>query len=223
MTLALAYPAQPANILMLGLGGGSISTYLGRHLPQAAVTTVELDPGVIAAAKTYFGVIETPRMRYRDGDARVFLNRHADTYDLILLDAYRGGYVPFHLLTREFYTLVRNRLAPGGAAAFNVHDGTKLYASTVRTLGTVFPGLDLYSTRLGEVIAVGTAQPVDRAALARRAAALQERHALRYPLPELLKRLVQPPPQAARAELITDDFAPADVYDVLGERTRSKK
>jgi hypothetical protein len=34
---------------------------------------------------------------------------------LILLDAYRGGYVPFHLLTREFYTLVKQRLTPGGA------------------------------------------------------------------------------------------------------------
>ena len=58
--------------------------------------------------------------------------------------------MPFHLLTREFYALVKQRLAPGGAAAFNVHDGTKLYASTVRTLGEVFPALDLYPTGLGE-------------------------------------------------------------------------
>ena len=73
-------------------------------------------------------------MRYHEGDGRVFLNRRKDTYDLILVDAFHGGYVPFHLLTREFYTLVKQRLAPGGAAAFNVHDGTKLYASTLLTL-----------------------------------------------------------------------------------------
>ena len=89
---------------MLGLGGGSISTYLGRFMPEAPITTIEIDPGVITAAKNYFGVVETPRMRYRDGDARVFLNRNAaERYDLILVDAYRGGYVPVHLLTREFY------------------------------------------------------------------------------------------------------------------------
>ena len=111
------------------------------------------------AAKTYFGLRETDRMRYLAGDGRVFLNRNSELYDLILLDAYRGGYVPFHLLTREFYALVKQRLAPGGAAAFNVHDGTKLYASTVKTLGDVFPTLDLYPTGLGEVIAVATASP----------------------------------------------------------------
>ena len=70
-------------------------------------------------------------MRYHEGDGRVFLNRRKETYDLILVDAFHGGYVPFHLLTREFYALVKQRLAPGGAAAFNVHDGTKLYASTL--------------------------------------------------------------------------------------------
>src|SRR5262249_27505676 len=141
MTVATVYPETPAKILMLGLGGGSISTYLGRFLPDAAITTVEIDPGVITAAKTYFGLLESARMRYRAGDGRVFLNRDAERYDLILLDAYRGGYVPFHLLTREFYTLVKQRLTPGGAAAFNVHDGSKLYAATIKTLADVFPAL----------------------------------------------------------------------------------
>ena len=58
-----------------------------------------------------------------------------DPRNVVFVDAFHGGYVPFHLLTREFYTLVKERLAPGGAAVFNVHDGTKLYVSTVKTLG----------------------------------------------------------------------------------------
>src|SRR5215813_3274296 len=64
MTIAAVYPEAPRKILMLGLGGGSISTYLGRFMPEAAITTVEIDPGVITAAKTYFGLRETERMRY---------------------------------------------------------------------------------------------------------------------------------------------------------------
>ncbi len=162
MTIAIVYPQTPRRILMLGLGGGSISTYLGRFVPEATITTVEIDPGVITAAKTYFGLRETERMRYHAGDGRVFLTRNSEPYDLILLDAYRGGYVPFHLLTREFYSLVKQRLTPGGAAAFNVHDGTKLYVSTMRTLGEVFPALDLYPTGLGETIAVATSSPLDK-------------------------------------------------------------
>jgi spermidine synthase len=223
MTIATIYPDAPKKILMLGLGGGSISTYLGRFLPEAAITTVEIDPGVITAAKTYFGLRETERMRYRAVDGRVFLNRSKESYDLILLDAYRGGYVPFHLLTREFYTLVKQRLAPGGAAAFNVHDGSKLYASTIKTLGEVFPALDLYPTGMGEVIAIGAASPLDMATLERRAATLQERHSFRFPLPPLLqRRMDRPQAQAANGDLITDDFAPADVYDVMGEAPRKR-
>jgi predicted membrane-bound spermidine synthase len=224
MTIATIYPETPKRILMLGLGGGSISTYLGRFMPEAAITTVEIDPGVIGAAKTYFGLRETERMRYRAGDGRVFLNRNRELYDLILLDAYRGGYVPFHLLTREFYTLVRQRLAPGGAAAFNVHDGTKLYASTVRTLAEAFPALDLYPTGLGETIVVATAAPLGKEALERKAADLQERYRFRFPLPQILqRRLDKPPAQAAKADIITDDFAPADVYDVMGKDPKRRK
>ena len=224
MTIAAVYPETARKILMLGLGGGSISTYLGRFLPEAQVTTVEIDPGVITAAKTYFGLRETERMRYRAGDGRVFLSRNDERYDLILLDAYRGGYVPFHLLTREFYALVKQRLTPGGAAAFNVHDGSKLYASTIKTLGEVFAALDLYPSGVGEVIAVASASPLDPRTLERRAATLQERHGFRFPLPQILRqRLEQPHLQAANGDVITDDFAPADVYDVIGKDARRRK
>src|SRR4051812_24996032 len=97
MTIATAFPAEPKKILMLGLGGGSLSTYLGRFMPDAAIDVVEIDRRVIDVAKTYFGIRETERVRYLDADGRVFLNRNRALYDLILLDAYRGGFVPFHL------------------------------------------------------------------------------------------------------------------------------
>ena len=224
MTIATIYPEAPRKILMLGLGGGSISTYLGRFMPEVAITTVEIDPGVITAAKTYFGLRESERVRYRAGDGRVFLTRDGERYDLILVDAYRGGYVPFHLLTREFYGLVKQRLAPGGAAAFNVHDGSKLYASTVKTLGEVFTALDLYPTGRGEVIAVATAAPADAQTLERRAAALQAQHTFRFSLPDLLRwRMDKPQSQGAGGDVITDDFAPADLYDVMGRDLRRKK
>jgi spermidine synthase len=224
MTIATIYPETPKQILMLGLGGGSLPTYLARFMPEATITTMEIDPGVITAAKNYFGLRENERMRYYAADGRVYLHRNRELYDLILLDAYRGGYVPFHLLTREFYQLVRQRLAPGGAAAFNVHDGTKLYLSTVKTLNEVFPALDLYPTGLGETIVVATPESVDQEALARRAAALQEQHGFRFALPQLLERRLEArPQQAATADIITDDFAPADVYDIRGKDPRRRR
>jgi len=225
MTIAILYPEEPKKILMLGLGGGSISTYLGRFMPELAIDTVEIDRRVIGAAKTYFGLRESERVRYLEGDGRVFLNRSKELYDLILLDAYRGGFVPFHLLTKEFYTLAKQRLTPGGALASNVHDGTKLYASTVKTLGEVFPTLDLYPTGQGEVIALATARPAaDKEALAARAAALQERYNFRFPLPQLLqRRMDNPQAEAAQGVLLTDDFAPVNLYDTIGKDQRRQK
>jgi len=222
MTVAIIYAPSPQRILMLGLGGGSISTYLARFLPEASITTVEVDPGVIAAAKTYFGLSESERLRFRASDGRVFLSRNRETYDLILVDAYRGGYVPFHLLTREFYSLVKERLAEAGAAAFNVHDGSKLYPSTLKTLRQVFPALDLYPTGVGEVIAVGSASPLSQELRELTAARLQARYGFRYPLPQILGRRSDPPTPLPTGDIITDDFAPADVYDVLGRESRRR-
>ena len=223
MTVGMLYPPEVRRVLMIGLGGGSISSYLGRFMPDVIIDTVEVDPGVITAAKTYFGMIATPRVRYHEGDGRVFLNRNRETYDLILVDAFHGGYVPFHLLTREFYTLVKQRLAPGGAAAFNVHDGTKLYASTLMTLRAVFPGVHLFSSGTGEMITVATAEAApDGATLASRAKALQEKHRFRFELPALLARRTEKSGSPQTGELLTDDFAPAALYDTIGDKKRKK-
>ena len=55
-----------------------------------------------------------------DADARPFLRSTDERYDLIVVDAYHQPYVPFYLATREFFALVRERLAPGGIVALNV-------------------------------------------------------------------------------------------------------
>lgn len=223
MTVGVVYPPAIKKVLMIGLGGGSISSYLGRFMPDVTIDTIEIDPGVINAAKTYFGMKETARVRYLEGDGRVFLNRHKASYDLILVDAFQGGYVPFHLLTKEFYTLLKQRLAPAGAVAFNVHDGTKLYASTLLTLRAVFPGVHLYPSGQGEVTTVVTNEPApDEQVLAARAKALQDRLGFRFPLPALLARRNDRPSTTQTGELLTDDFAPVNVYDTMGERRKKK-
>ena len=221
MTTSLIYPRELRRILMIGLGGGSISTYLGRAMPDAEIDTVEIDPGVIDVARKFFGIKDSPRVRYLDGDGRVFLTRNKKQYDLILIDAFHGGYVPFHLLTREFYTLVKQRLAPGGAAAFNVHDGTKLYASTLLTLGDVFKTIDLYPSGEGEISVVATDETLNAETLAQKASALQNDHSFRYALPTLLaKRRTDAKTQSVKGELITDDFAPVDLYGASGPQEK---
>ena len=114
-------------------------------------------------------------------------------------------------------------LAPGGAVAFNVHDGTKLYASTRLTLRAVFGGLHLYPSGEGEVAIVATAeQTPDAETLAKRARALQDRHGFRFALPALLARRSENNNTTQTGQLLTDDFAPVNLYDTMGERRRKK-
>jgi spermidine synthase len=218
MPVALAYPQEAKRILMMGLGAGSISTYLGRAMPDTQIDVVELDPGVIAVGKKYFGLRETDKVRFIESDGRVYLNRHKDTYDLILLDAFRELGVPFHMLTREFYALLKEHLAPGGAVASNVVANTKLYLSTLVTLRAVFPTVDVYPAwgepNSPQAIAVAVSGPRPTAeSLMQRAHALQTEYHFRYPLPALISTRVTEL-YSKGADVLTDDFAPADLYRV---------
>ncbi|MSO99908.1 MAG: hypothetical protein EXR07_02480 [Acetobacteraceae bacterium] len=221
MTVGLAFPETARRALMIGLGGGSVSTYLAGHMPDLIVETVELDPGVIRAAKQWFGVRETPRTPLIEADGRVFLTRNNTQYDLILLDAFRGGYVPFHLLTAEFYALTARHLAPGGAAVFNLHSGTKLYDSTLVTLKAAFASVDLYDGGGGgNVIAVAMASPRPAdSVLAERGAALQRQFRFRYELPALLATRL-PWPGGLDAPRLTDDFSPVNLYESIRDKNR---
>jgi spermidine synthase len=210
MTTVLAYPPRADSILMVGLGGGVLTGYVGRFMPQAQIDSVEIDPAVIDTARTYFGLKETERTRIIESDGRVFLNRSRKLYDLALIDAYIGGFVPFHLMTKEFYTLLKRHLAPGGAAVFNVHEINRLFPVAVRTLQSVFATVDIYRSGLGEVAIVATDAPRSAEALERRAKELQHQYAFRYPLPDLLTHREAMDPGAG--EVLTDDFAPVDVY-----------
>jgi spermidine synthase len=226
MAAALLYPQTIQRILMVGLGGGSISTYLGRAMPDAQIDVVELDPGVVAAGRKYFGLQETDKVHFIDSDGRVFLNRNKEPYDLILLDAYRELGVPFHLLTREFYQLVKARLAPGGAVASNLSGNTKLFVSSLATFRAVFPTVDVYPDwkQPDEAQAVVVAAPAPRPTadvLMQRATALQAQHHFRYPLSDFVgKRIVD---DADGSEVLTDDFAPVNLYETIPLRAQRRE
>lgn len=140
-----------------------------------------------------------------------------------MLDAFHGSYIPFHLLTRQFYELVKQRLTPGGAAIFNIHEGTLLHVSSIVTLRAVFQTVDLYRSGEGEVAVVVTPRPpASREALAARAVKLQELYGFRYGLPQLLLTR-QDDLDVSKGVMLTDDFAPVNIYGAIRETRRRKK
>src|ERR1043166_4906390 len=224
-SIAAIYPPEIKRVLVLGLGGGSIPVYLHRFLPEATIDVVEIDPGIIAAAKKYFGVRETSRLHLFESDGRVFLNRHREPYDIIMVDVFSGSYIPFHMMTREFYQLVRSRLNPHGVAAMNIWPAEKLFVSNVRTLKLAFDTLDFFNSgdpkiEATSVIVTAPLDPVNAAETAQRAAAAQEHYRFRFDVTRLVEERRFQPPAAAQGEILTDDYAPANVFDAYGRRYR---
>ena len=221
MTVGLAYAAKAERILEIGLGGGRTVTYLNASLPDSAILAVEIDKDVVDLAKKYFGFKESGRMRAVVADGRSFLMRDNDRWDIILIDAYRGPFVPFHLLTKEFYTLVKSRLAPGGVVVQNIEPSTMLFDSATATLHSVFPSVDLYDGG-GNVVAVAYDGPSMRQAdLMARASAMQTRRNLRYDLRTIVagRRVLNRP----TGKILTDDFAPVETMRAIEQNNEKWK
>jgi spermidine synthase len=139
------------SVLFIGGGGLSGPKQFLEYYPGVTVDVVEIDPEVVRVAREYFYVPDDPRLNVHVADGRAFLGR-AGTYDLIVLDAYSKTYVPFHLMTLEFFEVLAGHLNPGGVVVSNlisslIGDTSDLLMAEVRTVELVLPQVYLFTTR----------------------------------------------------------------------------
>jgi spermidine synthase len=141
------------DVLFVGGGGFSgpknfLSTY-----SDVRIDVVEIDPDVISAAHNYFNLPvdnESRLMIYND-DARNFLSKTGKEYDLIILDAFSKNYVPFHLLTLEYFQLLDKRLTSDGIIISNnigsmTGDRSDIVRAVYKTISQVFPSVYVFPT-----------------------------------------------------------------------------
>ncbi len=149
MLVGLAFVDTPRRMLVVGLGGGTIPAFLHEHYPEAMIDVVEIDPDVAMVARKYFGFLEDAGLAVHVEDGRAFIERCAQPYDLIFLDAYGKDFIPYHLATREFLLAVRRALRPGGAVVGNVWSSRSnpLHDSMLRTYQDVFQDLYRFDVR----------------------------------------------------------------------------
>jgi hypothetical protein len=126
--LALAMARKPAlSVGVVGLGLGSVADYCR---PSDAYTFYEINPQVIQQVSAPGSAIQTlngapGRVRVVEGDGRLSLERERAQgglrpFDVLLVDAFAGDAVPWHLLTREAMEAYLGRLAPDGVLAIHV-------------------------------------------------------------------------------------------------------
>lgn len=224
MTAGLIYPKQVKSVLEIGSGGGRTAWYLHRHLPDVSITSVELDPVVAELAKKHFGIRDEANFHVATRDGRLYLRENKQRYDIILIDAYRGPFVPFHLLTKEFYEAIKAHLADGGIVVQNIEPSTMLFDSAVKTIGSVFDQTEFYLGG-GNVVTVaydGEQRSLDD--LKRAAEERQKAYKLRYGLPILLAQRRRLSSEVATisadAKVLTDDFAPVESLKAIAKHNR---
>jgi spermidine synthase len=198
-------PGRPIRALHIGGGAFTMPLYVAATRPGSANTVFEIDPAVIDVAKDKFGVRTGPRMRVKEGDARLSV---ADTqrggYDVVFGDAFSSRSVPWHLTTKESLRDVRGLLRPGGAYVMNIIDsGFRFARAEAATLRAVFGSVTVLEVQgSSNLVLVGSDRPLDQAALARAAG---EHKAGMNPIAGAeLNRFI------GGAHVLTDDFAPVD-------------
>ena len=222
--LPWAFSPSIRRVCQIGLGTGSFPRLLARVVPDASLTTVEIDPAVRDVARRFFFYREGPLRRTVIEDGRLFLSRTPERYELIVLDAFNSTGVPFHLTTREFFEVVRRRLEPGGVFAANFIGGLmgergRLFWAAYRTIRREFPHVYLFNPEVaagsrefeGNLILVATdlPGPIPAETVRRDASAL----ALRWSLPLLESHAANVrhnPPALPGVPELTDRYAPVE-------------
>ena len=217
MMAALLLNPEPTKVLVAGLGGGTLPTALRELLPTATIEIVEIDPAVLSVAEDYFAFAPSDRVNVHIGDARVFVKRRlrsAIRYDLIMLDAYSGDYIPEHLMTAEFLEETRALLTDRGVVAANTFSTSRLYDHESATYRKVFgPFFNFKTAASGNRIILATSGPLPSPAELRRAASRWQRAMKPYRVtiadyPPLLSLDVD---WDTSKRPLTDQYAPANL------------
>ncbi len=217
---AAFFEPNPANVLMIGLGGAGFHRLFTHAFPAARLQSVELDPKVWELCQERLAFKPTAQTPVAVMDGRLFVKRNREQWDWLILDAFRGGFVPPHLKTQEYYRECAARLSERGVFVTNLHQDTELFAADLRTIQSVFPKVYLFQTHgRGNVIVCALKSTVSDLGWEPDIAALEKLNpklASKLDLDSLAAELLPFPVElAAKGRILTDDFSPVEFLDAL--------
>lgn len=219
---ALLVNPAPQKILIIGLGGGSIPTSLNKLYPKASIDISEIDAAIFRVARDFFGFSPNEQMKVSISDARVFVKRallRKQQYDLVILDAFTGDYIPEHLMTREFLSEINQLLSSTGVLAANTFSTSRLYHHESVTYQQVFG--EFFNFRMAgtsnRVIVTGKANG-DKYRLPLRSTLMERAELLTEPLKKLGIEIRDYPLYMSReidwdpnVKPLTDQYSPANL------------
>ena len=151
-----------SSFLLLGSAAGTTPRQMTQAYGPIPIDGVEIDPEIIDVGRRFFAMT-MPNLNAIPQDGRYFLRNTPKRYRMIGVDAYRQPYIPFHMVTREFFAEVRDHLEAGGVSVINVgrtQTDYRLVAALAATMRQEFPTVFVIDVpRAINSIVVGTREP----------------------------------------------------------------
>ncbi len=119
----LLFQPAPAQMGMVGLGGGSLAKFCFRHLPVCQIDVAEINPHVIALRERFNVPAEGPRFRVHCADGADFVQAAAGQFDVLMVDGFDQSGTPPALCSQRFYDDCLASLAEQGVLVINLHSG----------------------------------------------------------------------------------------------------
>lgn len=108
------------NILLLGLGGGSVPYIFRQEMNlNNPITAVEIDPLMIQIAKQEFDVEALGNITIIQADAVTWIHNCSELYNCIIIDVFIDDQVPTPIQSIEFLNAIKKILLPGGRLFIN--------------------------------------------------------------------------------------------------------
>lgn len=142
------------RVLMIGGAGYSYPRAFLTNFPDSQIDVAEIDPGMTAIARKYFGLADDPRMNIIHKDGRMVLNAGKDgEYDAILMDAFGSLFtIPFQLTTIEAVRAMHRSMDADGVVIFNLGSAmtgrsADFFRREFTTYKRVFEEVEVYKVR----------------------------------------------------------------------------
>jgi len=193
MMAFLLFNPRPKNIVIVGLGGGSIAKFCYRNLSRTRICAVEVDTRVIALRDEFCVPADDRRFSVVCDDGTRYVARLAERIDVIMVDAFDAvGIAP--TLGGDFYEQAAARLSDNGVLVMNLAGEPQRYADHVDRVLVAFGGRALLVPVLAHdnLLLFAFKKPMPRTMMSvyeSRAQRLQTRLALEFP--RFLRRIRQ--------------------------------
>ncbi|WNB74210.1 spermine/spermidine synthase domain-containing protein [Methylomonas koyamae] len=149
MMALLLFNDNPRDVLMIGLGGGTIAKFMLHQFPDCRLKVVEFRSGVLKVARSHFGLPFNPRLKIKIGcgadHVRYQSRELSEIHDLIMVDAYDDSGMAPEVGSERFFDDCRNLLKKDGVLVINLWGTDKpMFQQVSWHLGRIFNWRMLY-------------------------------------------------------------------------------